>query len=108
MNITTLTTIQNAADFLIQFRRLPRYVQDLVRPHLNQPQQTALKILDCCSELDAVLTGDIAAIAQLNRETTRQVLSTLDGKLVTAEDTVQGKAWMLRQPSFPNESSRGQ
>lgn len=100
MNTTTLTTIQNAADFLAQFRRLPRYVQDLVRPHLNQPQQTALRILDCCSELDAVLTADIAAIAGLNKETTRQVLSSLDGKLVTAEETVFGKAWKLR-PSSP-------
>lgn len=98
MNSTTLNKIESASEFLTQFRRLPRYVQDLVRPHLDQPQQTALKILDCCSELEACLVGvgDIAAITQMNRETTRQVLTTLEGKLVTAEETMQGKAWRLK------------
>jgi hypothetical protein len=48
MNSATVKKIETAADFLIQFRKLPRYVQDLVRPNLNEPQQTALKVLDCC------------------------------------------------------------
>jgi hypothetical protein len=96
MNSATLNKIESASEFLTQFRRLPRYVQDLVRPHLDQPHQTALKILDCCSELEACLVPQIAAIAGMNRETTRQVLTTLEGKLVTAEETVQGKAWRLK------------
>ncbi len=96
MNSATLSKIESAADFLIQFRKLPRYVQDLVRPNLNEPQQTALKVLDCCSEMQACLVGEIAAIAQLNRESTRQVLTALEGKLVVAEETMQGKAWRLR------------
>jgi hypothetical protein len=96
MNSATLSKIANASDFLIQFRRLPRYVQDLVRPHLDEPHQTALKVLDCCSELEGCLVSDIAAIANLNRESTRQVLTALEGKLVIAEETMQGKAWKLR------------
>jgi hypothetical protein len=96
MNSSTLTKISAATDFLIAFRRLPRYVQDLVRPHLDQPQQTALKVLDCCSELEACLVADIAAIAQVNRETARQILTALEGRLVVAEETVMGKAWKLK------------
>lgn len=104
MNTSTLNKISNAAEFLGQFRRLPRYVQDLVRPHLDEPHQTALKVLDCCSEMQGALVPEIAAIqaslrqatAQINRETTRQVLTTLEGKLVVSEETMQGKAWKLR------------
>jgi len=97
MNTATLIRIENSADFLIQFRKLPRYVQDLVRPHLDAPQRTALRVLDCCSEFEAVLVPNIAAIAGINRETTRQVLTALEDKLVVAEDTAQGKAWKLSQ-----------
>jgi len=96
MNSATLDKIENSADFLIQFRRLPRYVQDLVRPHLGAPQQTALRVLDCCSDFQGVLVPDIAAIAGFNRETTRQVLTALEHRLVIAEETAQGKAWKLR------------
>jgi len=96
MNSATLSKIEESADFLIQFRKLPRYVQDLVRPHLGAPLQTALRVLDCCSEMQSALVPDIAAIASLNRETTRQVLTALEDKLVVGEETGLGKAWRLR------------
>lgn len=96
MNRATLSKIENSADFLLQFRRLSRSVQDLVRPHLGAPVQTALRVLDCCSEVEAALVPDIAAIAALNRETTRQVLTALEHKLVVGEDTKIGKAWRLK------------
>ena len=56
----TLGAIAEASDFLTYFRKLPRAQQDLIAPHLNERQQMALKVLDCCSELEGQSVRAIA------------------------------------------------
>lgn len=91
----TLSAIANAADFLTYFRKLPRTQQDLIAPHLDEPQRMALKVLNCCSELEGQSVGAIANLAELHQESTRAILKALEGKMVMAEKTVQGKIWKL-------------
>ena len=91
----TLTKIADATDFLAYFRKLPRNQQDAIAPHLNEPQQMALKVLNCCSELEGQSVSAIATLAQLHQESTRAILKALEGKIVAAEVTPGGKLWRL-------------
>lgn len=95
----TLGAIANASDFLIYFRKLPRAQQDLIAPHLNEPQQMALKVLNCCSELEGQSVVAIASLAELHQESTRAILKALEGTMVAAEPTATGKLWKLHTPS---------
>jgi hypothetical protein len=92
----TLGAIAEASDFLTYFRKLPRAQQDMIAPHLNEPQQMALKVLDCCSELEGQSVKAIASLAQLHQESARAILKTLEGTLVAAESTATGKLWKLQ------------
>ena len=91
----TLSKIENATDFLAYFRKLPRAQQDLITPHLNEPQRMALRVLNCCSELEGQSVAAIAQLAELHQESTRSILKTLEGKIVAAEVTPGGKLWRL-------------
>lgn len=91
----TLSKIESATDFLTYFRKLPRQQQDLITPHLNEPQRLALKVLNCCSELEGQSVVAIAALAELHQESTRSILKALEGKIVAAEVTPGGKLWKL-------------
>jgi hypothetical protein len=70
----TLGAIANASDFLTYFRKLPRAQQDLIAPHLNEPQQIALKVLNCCSELEGQSVTAIAWVPAQPSELHRVVL----------------------------------
>ena len=94
----TLSAIASATDFLTYFRKLPRTQQDMIAPHLNEPQRIALKVLNCCSELEGQSVSAIATLAELHQESTRAILKALEGKMVAAEVTVGGKLWKLRLP----------
>lgn len=96
MYAPTLSAIANATDFLTYFRKLPRNQQDIIAPHLDEPQRMALKVLNCCSELEGQSVGAIANLAELHQETTRAILKALEGKMVAAEVTTQGKSWRLK------------
>jgi hypothetical protein len=91
----TLSAIASAADFLTYFRKLPRTQQDMIAPHLDEPERMALKVLNCCSELEGQSVGAIATLAELHQESTRAILKALEGKMVAAEITAQGKRWKL-------------
>jgi len=92
----TLTQISNTTDFLAYFRKLPRTQQDLIAPHLDEPQRMALKVLNCCSELEGQSVVAIAHLAELHQESTRAILKALEGKMVAAEVTAMGKLWRLQ------------
>ncbi len=66
-------------------------------PYLDDPQRMALKVLNCCSELEGQSVGAIASLAELHQESTRAVLKSLEGKMVAAEVTATGKLWKLNQ-----------
>ena len=91
----TLSAIANATDFLTYFRKLPRTQQDVITPHLDEPQRMALKVLNCCSELEGQSVSAIANLAELHQESTRAILKSLEGKMVAAEVTAMGKLWSL-------------
>lgn len=91
----TLRAITNATDFLAYFRKLPRTQQDMIAPHLDEPQRMALKVLNCCSELEGQSVVAIAHLAELHQESTRAILKALEGKMVAAEVTAMGKLWRL-------------
>lgn len=93
----TLTTISNSTDFLAYFRKLPRTQQDVIAPHLDEPQRMALKVLNCCSELEGQSVTVIANLAELHQESTRAILKALEGKMVAAEVTAMGKLWSLKK-----------
>ncbi len=93
----TLTTISNSTDFLAYFRKLPRTQQDVIAPHLDEPQRMALKVLNCCSELEGQSVTVIANLAELHQESTRAILKALEGKMVAAEVTALGKLWSLKK-----------
>lgn len=95
MYSNTLSAIANSTDFLAYFRQLPRAQQDKIAPHLNEPEQMALKVLNSCSEVEGQLVVAIAELAGIHRESTRSILKALEGKMVMAEKTVQGKIWRL-------------
>lgn len=61
----TLSAISNATDFLAYFRKLPRTQQDMIAIHLDEPQRMALKVLNCCSELEGQSVSVIAHLAEL-------------------------------------------
>jgi hypothetical protein len=91
----TLCAIANATDFLAYFRKLPRTQQDMIAPHLDEPQRMALRVLNCCSELDGQSVGEIASLADLHQESARAILKVLEGRIVSAEVTARGKLWKL-------------
>ncbi|NMF86301.1 hypothetical protein [Nodosilinea sp. P-1105] len=91
----TLSAIADAAEFLTYFRKLPRAQQDLIAPHLDKPQRMALKVLNCCSELEGQPVSAIASLADLHQESTRAILKALEGKIVAAEVTAGGKLWRI-------------
>ena len=91
----TLSAIANATDFLAYFRKLPRTQQDMIAPHLDEPQRIALRVLDCCSELEGQSVGVIASLAGLHQESTRAILKALQDKMVSAEVVAGGKLWKL-------------
>lgn len=91
----TQSVIASASDFLAYFRQLPRAQQDKIAPHLNEPEQLALKVLNACSEVEGQLVGAIASLAELHPESARAILKTLQGKIVMAEATLNGKSWKL-------------
>ncbi|MEA5448570.1 hypothetical protein VB780_08345 [Leptolyngbya sp. CCNP1308] len=95
MYSSTLSAIANAADFLTYFRKLPRNQQDMIAPHLDAPQRMALRVLNCCSELEGQSVGAIANLAELHQESTRAILKSLEGRMVAAEVTAHGKLWKL-------------
>ena len=95
MYAPTLSAIASSADFLTYFRKLPRNQQDMIAPHLDEPQRMALKVLNCCSELEGQSVGAIATLAELHQESTRAILKALEGKMVSAEVTAGGKLWRL-------------
>jgi hypothetical protein len=55
----------------------------------------ALKVLNCCSELEGQSVSAIANLAEIHQESTRAVLKALEGKMVAAEVTAVGKLWKL-------------
>lgn len=78
MNQKSIEKIQAATPFLIWFRcALSPSVQAMVRPHLDQPYKLALKVLDCCSAQAPRSVDEIAHVAEVSRETARQVLKAL-------------------------------
>jgi hypothetical protein len=91
----TLSAIASSANFLTYFRKLPRTQQDVIAPHLGKPQRMALKVLNCCSELEGQSVSAIANLAEIHQESTRAVLKVLEGKMVAAEVTAVGKLWRL-------------
>ena len=93
----TLSAIANAADFLTYFRKLPRTQQDMIAPHLDKPERMALKVLNCCSELEGQSVSVIANLAELHQESTRAILKALEGRMVAAEVTAMGKLWKLNK-----------
>lgn len=95
MYSNTLITIAKAVEFLAYFRRLPRTQQDKIAPHLNQPEQMALRVLNACSEVEGQRVPVIAEMAELHPESARAILKALEGKMVLAEVTAQGKLWRL-------------
>lgn len=97
MYSSTLSAIANATDFLTYFRKLPRTQQDMIAPHLDEPERMALRVLNACSEVEGQLVGAIAALAELHQESARAILKSLEGKIVVAEATPQGKLWKLSQ-----------
>lgn len=97
MYSNTLSAIANSTDFLAYFRKLPRTQQDLITPHLNEPERMALRVLNSCSEMEGQLVGAIANLAELHQESARAILKALEGRMVTAEVTPQGKSWKLNR-----------
>jgi hypothetical protein len=95
MYAPTLSAIASAADFLTYFRKLPRTQQDIIAPNLDEPQRMALKVLNCCTELEGQSVGAIASLADLHQESTRAILKALEGRMVIAEVSVSGKLWKL-------------
>lgn len=96
MYSNTLSAIANSTDFLAYFRKLPRAQQDLITPHLNQPERMALRVLNACNEMEGQLVGAIAELAELHQESARAILKALEGRMVVAEATPQGKLWRLQ------------
>ena len=95
MYAPTLSAIASAADFLTYFRKLPRTQQDVIAPHLDEPQRLALQVLNCCSELEGQSVSTIASLAGLQQESTRAILKFLEEKMVAVEVTASGKLWRL-------------
>lgn len=95
MYSSTLSAIAKATDFLAYFRKLPRAQQDLITPHLNEPERMALRVLNACSEIEGQLVGAIAELAELHQESARAILKALEGRAVAAEMTSRGKLWKL-------------
>lgn len=93
MNKTSTDKIKLAAPFLIWFRRcLPQSLQIKVRPYLDSPYQLALNVLDCCDSTRPLTVREIAQVAGVAQETTRQVLQALkDGGLPFAVSP--GRGW---------------
>jgi hypothetical protein len=78
VNQNSLNKIRSSTRFLLWFRFvLPQKIQQIIRPYLDQPYRLALSILDCCCQMNAATVDEIAQKTNLNRETTRQVLKTL-------------------------------
>lgn len=92
MNSKSLEKIQAAAPFLKWFRSyFPSSIQDRIRPYLDQPYQLALRLMDCCDGSEYRSLGDIAAAAEVNKNTACQVLSALrEGGLIVMMSTVEG------------------
>ena len=55
----------------------------------------ALRVLNSCSEMEGQLVGAIANLAELHQESARAILKALEGQMVIAEMTPQGKIWKL-------------
>ena len=78
MKSSTIARVRTAAPFLLWFRcTLPAQMQAAIRPHLGASYQTALKVLDSCPVTHALSVEEIAQRANLNRESTRQILHAL-------------------------------
>ncbi|HEY9879519.1 MAG TPA: hypothetical protein V6D29_13770 [Leptolyngbyaceae cyanobacterium] len=97
MYSNTLSAIANSTDFLAYFRKLPRTQQDMITPHLNEPERMALRVLNSCSEMEGQSVSAIASLAELHQESTRAILKSLEGRMVAAEVTAGGKLWKLNQ-----------
>jgi hypothetical protein len=91
----TLQSIADSTEFLVYFRKLPRTQQDMITPHLNEPEQMALRVINSCSELEGQLVPAIASLSKLHQESARAILKVLEGKMVVAEGTPGGKLWRL-------------
>lgn len=78
MNPKSLEKIQVAAPFLKWFRNyFPQWVQDRIRPYLDQPYQLALKVMDCCNGSEYGSMEELAVAAKVSRNTAYQVLGVL-------------------------------
>lgn len=92
MNAKSLAKIQAATSFLRWFRAyFPESIQNRVRPYLDQPYQLALKLMDCCDGSEYCSMEDLAAAANVSKNTACQVLSALrNGGLVVVVNTPGG------------------
>lgn len=92
MNNGSLEKIQSATQFLLWFHYvLPPRLQEFIRPYLAQPYQSALRVLECCSNHQPSSVDKIAEKANLNKETTRQVLKSLQaGGMVFTSAPLKG------------------
>lgn len=78
MNQTSLDKIKASAKFLIWFCYvLPRPLQQVLRPYLDQPYRLSLSILDYCGNANSLTIEEISSKANINKETIRQVLKAL-------------------------------
>lgn len=94
VNFKSVEKIRNGANFLVWFRGLPLNLQKQVLPHLAQPYQTALNLLDCCNQLEYYTLAELAQTAQISENTARQVIKALrDGGMVFTVETAKG--WKL-------------
>lgn len=108
MNQTTLEKIRTATPFLTWFYcQLSQDAQEVVRRHLDQPYQLALKILDCCRREIPQTSEEISASTNLSKATVRQVLKALEAGGITfivspANSTTR---WQAKKTSEQNPYS---
>ncbi|MCU0567038.1 MAG: winged helix-turn-helix domain-containing protein [Oculatellaceae cyanobacterium Prado106] len=95
MNSKTAAKIRDAAPFLLWFRdHMSPPMQQRIRPHLDQPHQLALKVLECCQSAETLTVSEIAQRTGLSPSTARQTLNALrEGGMIVS--TMGVKRWQV-------------
>lgn len=104
MYYKSLEKIKNATEFFIWYRQLlPKSVQIEIHAYLDQPYQLALKILNCCCEVEYCTLEEIAQKAEISKDTARQIINALkDGGTILTISTAKG--WKILEVGVDQES----